>query len=223
MLARVPALRLLVLSAVALYPASAVSAPLGDDAGTAPPEPRAVSPAPAESPAPTLRLGGFLGVLTDETFAKMLYEPWLGHLQDSYLAGVHVVGTLYGFASVPLDLEIEAGIAQRFADDHQTELYLIPMGRWKRFPWNDCLYTNLRLGVIGASYVSGISAWEMHRGSGGSRYLNLVVPEITFAASAHAPYEIFLRIHHRSGAFGAVNGVYGGSSYFAVGVRFVAR
>jgi hypothetical protein len=175
--------------------------------------------------APTLRAGVYVGVLSEQPFPQMLYELSHPHLAPSYLAGAHAVRTLHRFARIPLDLELEGGIARRFGEDHQTELDLIPMLRWKRLPWNDCLYTNVRLGLLGLSYASGISGWEQQSSATGrgSRVLNLVIPELTFARNANASWEFFLRAHHRSGIYGAIHGTHGGSSYYAAGVRFTLR
>lgn len=155
----------------------------------------------------------------------MLYELGNPRLAPSYLADVHAVRTLHRFARIPLDLELEGGVGKRFGEDHQTELDLIPMLRWKRLPWNDCVYTNVRLGLLGVSYASGISSWEKQSSATGrgSRFLNLVITELTFTRNANASWEFFVRAHHRSGIFGAINGTHGGSSYYATGVRFALR
>jgi hypothetical protein len=81
-------------------------------------------------------------------------------------------------------------------------------------------YTNVRLG-LGLSYVTGISSWELQSSDNktGSRLLIFVVPEVTLASSEHSRGEAFIRVHHRSGAYGLVNGVYGGSNYLCVGFR----
>jgi len=176
-------------------------------------------------PGPTLRAGIFVGVLSEQAFPQMLYDLGNAHLTPSYLAEVHAVGTLHRFASLPLDLELEGGVGKRFGEDHQTELDLIPMLRWKQLPWNEWVYTNIRLGLLGLSYTSGISGYERQSSDDGrgSRFLNLVIPELTFARNAHASTELFLRAQHRSGIYGVINGTHGGSSYYAAGVRFVLR
>jgi hypothetical protein len=79
----------------------------------------------------------------------------------------------------------------------------------------------VRVGALGVSYTTGISAWEIHNSDvgHGSRFLHLLVTEVTFARSRTAPGEAFIRVHHRSGIYGLYDGVYGGSSYLAVGYR----
>jgi hypothetical protein len=188
------------------------------------------SPQPIAT-APTLRIGAYVGALSEQAlFTWQPFQcsstsvcPWDIHLQNNYLIDGHAVYTLYRFEKIPLDLEIEGGVAQRFGLYHQTEFDLIPMWRWKAFPWNDYLYTNFRVGVIGASYVTGVSPWEAinaRNGGKGSNYLNFLRYELDFAPTAHAPYEVFIGLHHRSGVYGLINGSHGGSNYWMTGIRF---
>src|SRR5215469_16438032 len=110
---------------------------------------RADEPMGVDSPTgsgATLRVGFFVGMLNEQAFPQMLYKPGSADLASSYIADVQAVGTLHRFTSMPLDLELEGGVAKRFGEDHQTELDLLPMLRWKLFPWNRWVYTNLRLG-----------------------------------------------------------------------------
>jgi len=189
---------------------------------------RADEPASTESPAGAgaiLRVGVFVGMLNEQAFPQMLYEPGHADLASSYIAEVQAVRTLHRFTSMPLDVELEGGVGKRFGEDHQTELDLLPMLRWKLFPWNRWVYTNLRLGLLGVSYASGISSYERQssKNDRGSKFLNLVIPELTFAPSASSSTEFFVRVHHRSGIFGVIDGTHGGSSYVAAGFRFVLK
>jgi hypothetical protein len=108
--------------------------------------------------------------------------------------------------------------------DRQSEVDLITVVRWKMFPWNDKLYTNFRFGFLGGSYVSSISPWEKQDSGNntGSKFLQLLIGEFTFSPNENAGYEAFIGLHHRSGIFGLISGVTGGSNYFMVGMRFRA-
>ncbi|MDJ0448785.1 hypothetical protein [Methylocystis sp. JR02] len=152
-------------------------------------------------------------------------RPWDAHFVPGAMVDAHAIYTAYRFERVPLDLEIEGGVAKRFGSDaggRQWEFDLIPMARWKYFPWNDFIYTNFRVGLIGASYVTGISDFERQFDSShhSARFLNLLVPEFTFAPSKDAPFEVFVRVHHRSGVYGLIDGVHGASNYISTGMRF---
>ncbi len=50
-------------------------------------------------------------------------------------------------------------------------------------------------------------------------FLNFLVPELTFSSCPEAKWEAFLRVHHRSGTWSTIKGVYGGSNYVSVGYR----
>lgn len=172
---------------------------------------------------PDWRIGGYVGALSHEAVVDIvLIQPWNTALRNDYLADIHGTYTFYRFENLPLELELEAGIAKRFGQSHEWEFNLIPMARWTWLPWNNFVYTNIRLGLLGASYTTGVSDWEKLNTSNhtGSRYLNFLVTEITFAPSRKSSFETFIRVHHRSGIFGLINGVHGGSNYVATGLRF---
>jgi hypothetical protein len=180
---------------------------------------------PGQSDGPTWRVGAYVGAYAHQKLQKIVFEPWLVKVQPDYIADVHAVYTAYRFKRLPLDLEIEGGVAQRFGQDHQTEVDLIPMARWKWFPWNRFVYTNLRVGLLGASYATGVSPRELASSGNdkGSRFLNFLVPELTFSGGPDSPVEVFIRVHHRSGIFGLINGDIGGSNYPSIGLRFAVR
>jgi hypothetical protein len=167
-------------------------------------------------------VGGYVGSLAHQGFTSIvLFAPWTTRLEPSYLAALNVTYLVYDFKNLPMSLEVDAMVAKRFGQDHEWEIAALPMVRWKALPWNSFVYTNIRLGLLGVSYVSGISVWERsNSGNGrGSRLLNLMVPEITVSSGPYAPWEVFLRVHHRSGGWGFINGVSGGSNYVSVGFR----
>jgi hypothetical protein len=212
---------------VIFYPQVAISA----DQMQTPPvsastSPFELPPWPGLITGPTWRIGGYLGALSHQGFINIiLVHPFQTTLEPDYLADMHAVYTAYRFVSLPLDIEIEGGFAQRFGQNRQSEFDLIPISRWKWFPWNNLIYTNFRLGLLGASYVTGISQWEIQNSHNnkGSRYLNFLVPEFTFSSSPDSSWEAFIRVHHRSGIFGLIDGVQGGSNYLSVGARFVIQ
>jgi hypothetical protein len=180
---------------------------------------------------PKLKVGVFGDFLTHQALwpvtscDSLLICPWRLKAESDFMAGIDGVVTAYKFEKLPIVVEIQAGIGKRFGLAKQVELYLIPMLRWKLFPWNDYLYTNFRLGLLGGSYVTGVSDWEkLNAGNNGkgSNYLNLIQGEITFSPREDAPFEIFFNLHHRSGIFGLINGVHGGSNYVGTGIRFTA-
>jgi hypothetical protein len=119
-----------------------------------------------------------------------------------------------------LDLEVEVGIGQRFGDMHATEGWIAAGFRWTYFPWNNYVKTTVAI-FDGPDLASEIDAEERLRAGNdrGSYFLNFFTPEITFAPPAEPDNEFVLRFHHRSGIFGLINGVNGGSSFATMGFR----
>jgi hypothetical protein len=161
-------------------------------------------------------------ITTDMTSAFLIENPvapWHWQVGNSgIVAGAFSrrFATLFGL----LDLEVEAGIAQRFGDMHATEGWLAADFRWTYFPWNDYVRTTIAL-AEGGDYADQIDLEERRRAGDnrGSNFLNFFSPEITFAAPEHPEDELLLRFHHRSGVFGLIDGVYGGSSFGTIGFR----
>jgi hypothetical protein len=122
---------------------------------------------------------------------------------------------------VPMDLELDFTVADHFGQGTFFEFGALPILRWKWFPWNNYLYTTFRMGPLGASYTTGISRLEAADTAGDhtARYLNLYIAEWTAALDQRSPWETFVRIHHRSGIYGLINGVHGGSNYVTGGLR----
>ena len=170
------------------------------------------------------RVGFSVGALTHQSLDGLFYQIEIPSFHSSYLVDLDGVYTLHRFQILPIDLEVQGEVAKRFGMDHQSEVDLISVVRWKKFPWNDKLYTNFRFGFLGGSYVSSISPWEKQDSGNntGSKFLQLLIAEFTFSPSENANYESFIGLHHRSGIFGVISGVTGGSNYFMVGMRFRA-
>jgi hypothetical protein len=213
--------------AVAALAVALSSAAVAADLGAREPEPTPPAPAPEVRAAPTLRVGAYFGALSPQALRNItVLRPWATTLRQDYLFDMHAVYTVYRFDSIPLDVEIEGGVAKRFGTAEggsAWEFDLAPVVRWKSWPWNDYIYTNFRLALVGASYVTKVSAFErdFDAHGHGSRFLNWLVPEFTFAPNANSPFEVFVRVHHRSGA-GVIGNTRGGSNYVAAGVRVVA-
>lgn len=166
-------------------------------------------------------VGGYTGVLADQKFALILATPWTVRFDQSYIAALNATFVAYEFETLPVNIEFDAIFAKRFGAAHEWEIGFAPMLRWKSFPWNHIVYTNFRFGLVGASLTSGVSDFEVRTSANnrGSRFLNLMVPEITFSSGPNANWEVFVRVHHRSGGYGLINGVSGGSNYIGSGFR----
>src|SRR5271170_7886728 len=151
----------------------------------------------------------------------VVYKPQDVQLASSYLVAANVDYRIHKFTDWPLQFEGEFDVAKRFDGADEFDIVLAPFVRWTSFPWNKFLYTNARVSALGLSFATGVSAWErINSGNNrGSNFQQFGAIEMTFAARENARSEVFFRVHHRSGIFGLINGVIGGSNYLACGFR----
>jgi hypothetical protein len=168
-------------------------------------------------------LGAYAANYNNDFLYQFIVEPW--QARDNFFRGYMIgIEADYSFAHlpyVPADLELEASVAEHYGDVRATEYDLVPVLRWKWFPWNKLIYTNLRVGALGASYTTAVSPLEIlgTRNHHDSRFLNLVIFEWTFAPAPTSNWEAFLLVHHRSGIYGLIDNVTGGSNYAGGGFR----
>ncbi|MGE0702268.1 MAG: hypothetical protein AB7O57_24435 [Hyphomicrobiaceae bacterium] len=190
------------------------------------PQWRASSSLVFESPADikSWSVGAYWGQYNRGRLMHFAVAPWRVHggWQDGYLVAGNAVYTMAHLPYVPVDLEWDFTVAAHYGSGQFYELGALPMFRWTWFPWNNLIDTSLRIGPFGASYTTEISKLEAAdtKGLHTSRYLNLYMLEWTFAPPERSGWEAFVRIHHRSGIFGLVNDVSGGSNYVSTGLRF---
>ena len=161
------------------------------------------------------------GQLYENFYTTPIYSPWALNMAPSFIVVAGASYRIYHFATLPLQFEGEVNIAKRWGEAHEFEFVLAPFLRWQSFPWNDVIYTNLRVSQLGLSYATGVSPWE-RKNSGneqGSNFLQFAAAELTFAPNARSRVESYIGLHHRSGIYGAINGVSGGSNYVTIGFR----
>ena len=125
---------------------------------------------------------------------------------------------------------IEPVFLLAYRDDRQqdigiTEGALFANLRWSNFPWNNTLPTSIAIGW-GVSYTDGLTANEAQDAKytdddeGPQRWLNYLAVEYAFGLPQYPGWQLFYRLHHRSGAFGlfAANDV--GSNVMGLGLRY---
>lgn len=127
-----------------------------------------------------------------------------------------------------IDIEPEVGIAKRFGNQDEFEVWAAVYFRWTEFPWNQTIYTTAAVST-GLNYTFGISDIEKIRAGNdgeGSRLMHFFSPEITFAMPDKKDIELLFRFHHRSGGqeifcdSKIFNCASGGAHYATVGLRF---
>lgn len=139
---------------------------------------------------------------------------------NQHLIAVTGSKTVWRAQDWPLSLEIDAMVGQQFGIDALTEVAVAPVLRWSRFPWNDTLQTDLRLGPLGLSYTSKVSSLERGPEGKGSQTLNFLMIELAFSRPQDKSQEVFVRLHHRCAVYDLLNN-YGanGEDFLSFGYR----
>ena len=168
------------------------------------------------------KVGFYEGLYASGRFRTFLYNPSSARLKPEAIVAANGVYSIMTFPWLPLDAELDVVAAGHVGGESAFgEGAIVLAARWKWFPWNNFIYTNLRIGSGGPSYTTKISNFERAETNyfRSAKVLNFMFAEWTLARSENADVEVFARIHHRSGANGKINGVVGGSNYLSVGLR----
>jgi len=93
--------------------------------------------------------------------------------------------------------------------------------RWLPMPWDRYLDTSIAIGN-GLSYATAEPPLEKmeQKDNKASQWLYYIYAEMAFEPYNDAQWDLFVRVHHRSGIFGLINGIDSGSNFIGIGVRF---
>lgn len=101
----------------------------------------------------------------------------------------------------------------------ETDVYVV--ARWLHFPWNKYIVTSFAV-AEGVSYTSHVPRIEIEDAdaTGSRRLLNYLMGEATFALPSHPEWQLVVRVHHRSTAYGVFGNTNGGSNTVGLGIRY---
>ena len=121
---------------------------------------------------------------------------------------------------IDLQLPLVLGIVNEHERDDLWLQYNVGLTvRWKSFPWNEWLYTNLETGA-GLTYSQYVIATERVRHPDRDRsHLEIYWPvQLLFALPSHRQHQLALFLHHHSGG-----GTFhtGGANNLGFGYRYV--
>jgi hypothetical protein len=93
--------------------------------------------------------------------------------------------------------------------------------RWLPFPWDRHLDTSFAFGN-GLSYATEEPPLEIMDSDDNksSQWLYYLFLEFAFAHPDHRHWDLFIRVHHRSGVFGLFHDVDSGSNFIGPGLRY---
>lgn len=159
----------------------------------------------------------FGGPHTPRYFTRIAFAPWNWTLSDERIAVV-ATGTMLGEAfSGALTVEWETLYAYHWGTQRLYELGGALYFRWNRFPWNHLVRTTYAVGV-GPSWTSEAAHYEP-KGGRNSRWLMQLNTELNLYHPENPRWALLLRLQHRSGMFGLINRIRGGSNFLTFGVR----
>jgi hypothetical protein len=157
------------------------------------------------------------GQMVDENFAEMPVKMFAPDTHDSHLIAIGLGKELHHFEDITI--EGEGQIAKHIGDiqDHY-EFNALVNARWQTLPWDEYVDTSFALGG-GVSYATQKPELEQIGTDKTSNLLLYLSLEADFIIPEQKDWSVFARVHHRSGAFGLVNDVDGGSNALALGVK----
>lgn len=163
-------------------------------------------------------IGGYAGRYYDSEPAGLLNRR--ANFLNQYIVALTASRTVWRSETLALSLELDGTVAQQFGVAALSEIAVAPVVRWSRFPWNEALQTDLRIGPIGASYTTTVSPLERGQNDQGSRTLNFLLIEVAFSRPGLKSEELFVRLHHRCSLYDLLNH-YGanGEDFLALGFR----
>ncbi len=140
-------------------------------------------------------------------------------LRSSYVWAAGVSRTVHELSD-DLLMEAELTAARHTGLQDHFELNAALNLRWLRFPWDRYVDSTLSYG-LGPSYAFRRPPIEVRSDRGPTHILVFMPVELTFAPPKEydMPWEVLIRIHHRSGAYGVVSDARG-SNFITGGLRY---
>lgn len=169
--------------------------------------------------ADTVTVAAWGGWLSAEGFREWFIPPI--EMEDHYLAGLSLARELALLGDFTLEAELfGAHHWGPFRGDAQEYQELAGLGllRWRDLPWDKTVDASIAFG-LGVSAVSEEPEHERRINGATDQALCAMVLEFTAALPSRPDWELAFRVHHRSGVWGLVNDVKGGSNYLLLGLK----
>lgn len=140
--------------------------------------------------------------------------------ENSY---VHVLslGKELGVFKDKIGMEVEGQVGLHSGIQSHSEFNLSYSLRWLPFYWDRYLDTSFAFGN-GVSYASSDPELEIIESDDDktNQWLYYILVEMAFVVPNYEQCDFFVRIHHRSSVFGAIDGIVAGSNFVGAGVRY---
>ena len=161
-------------------------------------------------------MSAYGGKVTDNSIHQILFED-INTVDSEFL--VLVLGKNLSTYKQLFRIEAEGQLGKYWGLQDHYEFNGAIFFRWLPFPWDNFLDTSVAVGE-GLSYASEIPEIEKEDNDETSKLLNYLAFELDFAVPGAPRFNLFTRLHHRSGIFGLINGVDGGSNMLGIGLKY---
>lgn len=160
-------------------------------------------------------VGVYGGKVTDNTIQQLI-EGDVDIVDSKFL--VVTLGKRLTTYRELIDVEAEGQAGKHWGIQDHYEFNAVIFLRWLPFPWDKYLDTSFAVGE-GFSYATQKPEVEIRNDGKTAKFLNYLGFELDFALPGAPSYSLFTRLHHRSGIFGLIDGVHGGSNALGVGIK----
>ncbi|MBS3804451.1 MAG: hypothetical protein KGY54_07875 [Oleiphilaceae bacterium] len=154
-----------------------------------------------------------------EPLLEILFPPTLNLSSEARLLAVALgqpITKRWG-----LEWDAEGQLVRHFGDQDHFEVNALLVARWHPPALQDTVQTAIAVGE-GFSYATAVPPLEprdAREDEESARFLNYLMLEVELAPPGARRWSGFLRIHHRSGIFGLISNVKGGSNFIGLGLR----
>ena len=164
------------------------------------------------------------GQYTDDAFGDIISGKTISYEDSRINVLAHAVKLFADDETLPPkrhQWELEGQIAKHDGEQNHWELNAAIIVRWLDFPWNQYVKTTAAIGD-GLSYATVVPPIEeaSHTNTGAAKLLNYFVVEVSLAPPSAKHWSLVGRIHHRSGIYGLINDVKGGSNVICLGLKY---
>lgn len=141
-------------------------------------------------------------------------------IEDSNLY-VLSIGKEVGRYKDKIVYELEGQVGFHQGEQSHQELNGAFAIRWQPLPWDRWIDSSIAIGN-GLSYATTEPPLEKmdQKDNKASRLLYYLYAEMAFEPFKETDLEMFIRVHHRSGIFGLINGIDSGSNFIGFGIRY---
>ncbi len=177
-------------------------------------------PSHARAESGDFHLGVYGGKAAKERMLDILTRYNTGFI-DSYLVAI---APGYVFRRGPNTRhEVEGQVVYHWGEQNHWEFNVAYLLRWMTFPWDQYVDTRVAVGA-GVSWATEVPFIEPRAKELGeqesTQLLGYVAVEIELAPPRESAWSGFIRLHHRSSAYGLFDDTRGGSNFITLGTRY---